>query len=257
MAKKKKNAPEAAAPPTPELETGVEMEGAQNPDPDPIQTRQAETQIGQVETQTAQVETQPGQVEGQMEQAGAQVPEFQGKIQEKRRTPPPRLSQNELIARAAADARISSSTAAVFFASLKKVIVESLKDRLVVMLGPDLGNLRLIDTKERQSRNPRTGETVMVPAGVRPRFTPGPLLKTYLKTGEWPERQPRRRPAGDFGDDSPAEAGFKSRRAEKIARRKAEKRAEGQTPPPPQPMAPPSGEVVEEQDIDAILKELE
>jgi DNA-binding protein HU-beta len=39
------------------------------------------------------------------------------------------------------------------------------------------GNFRVTNTAARTGRNPRTGETINIPAGKRPAFSPGSRLK--------------------------------------------------------------------------------
>ena len=48
---------------------------------------------------------------------------------------------------------------------------------------PGIGKLKTKRTAPRAGRNPRTGEPVDVPAGMRTRFVPGATLKAALKGG--------------------------------------------------------------------------
>lgn len=45
------------------------------------------------------------------------------------------------------------------------------------------GIFKVSDRKAREGRNPRTGETIHIPASKKPRFTPGKLLKEAIKQG--------------------------------------------------------------------------
>jgi DNA-binding protein HU-beta len=46
------------------------------------------------------------------------------------------------------------------------------------------GNFRVTQTAARQGRNPRTGESINIPAGKRPAFSPGSRLKQAVGGGE-------------------------------------------------------------------------
>ncbi len=43
------------------------------------------------------------------------------------------------------------------------------------------GIFKVSDRKAREGRNPRTGETIQIPASKKPRFTPGKVLKEAIK----------------------------------------------------------------------------
>lgn len=44
------------------------------------------------------------------------------------------------------------------------------------------GNFRVTETAARTGRNPRTGETLNIPAGKRPAFSPGSRLKQAVSS---------------------------------------------------------------------------
>jgi DNA-binding protein HU-beta len=46
------------------------------------------------------------------------------------------------------------------------------------------GNFRVTQTAARQGRNPRTGESINIPAGKRPAFSPGSRLKQAVGGSE-------------------------------------------------------------------------
>ncbi len=43
------------------------------------------------------------------------------------------------------------------------------------------GIFKVADRKAREGRNPKTGETIHIPASKKPRFTPGKALKEAVK----------------------------------------------------------------------------
>lgn len=49
-----------------------------------------------------------------------------------------------------------------------------------ITLHHSLGKLKVTDTKERQGRNPATGETITIPAGKRVKFMPAKGLKEAI-----------------------------------------------------------------------------
>lgn len=44
----------------------------------------------------------------------------------------------------------------------------------------NFGSFSVVNTKEREGRHPQTGEPITIPAGKRPKFTPGKGFKTSL-----------------------------------------------------------------------------
>lgn len=159
--------------------------------------------------------------------------------------------------------------------ALKVSIGKGLLSDNVVMLGPDLGSFKVMTTEPRKARNPRTGESIDVPAGKRVKFQVGSALKTLLLTGSVPEKPTRKKPepgvearAGAVGGAAVGEPaiGGKSERARKIAARRAQKAAEGVvevgagggavpvTPGAVEPASQAEGSV-SDKDIDDILNE--
>lgn len=66
---------------------------------------------------------------------------------------------------------------------LLKVVFQALADEVAasevgaeVKLGA-LGKFKVVQTKERQGRNPSSGETMTIPAKVKPKFVVGKALK--------------------------------------------------------------------------------
>jgi nucleoid DNA-binding protein len=59
--------------------------------------------------------------------------------------------------------------------------IASLAGRFAVVRVPNLGNFRVIDTKPRQGRNPRTSEVVAIDAGRRVSFRAAKVLKDAVK----------------------------------------------------------------------------
>lgn len=169
---------------------------------------------------------------------------------------------------------------AAVVASLKESVGAALLADSVVMLGPDLGSFKVMITEPRKARNPRTGESIDVPAGKRVKFQVGSSLKTLLLTGQAPMKTARKQPAQpvvgapvgpgvappptSIGAPVPG-IGGQSERAKKIAARRATKAAEGVVdvsvgPTPSVPgtipvSEPASSNPVLDKDIDDILNE--
>lgn len=69
----------------------------------------------------------------------------------------------------------------------------------------DVGNLRLLETKERKARNPQTGETFTAPAGHRVKFSVGSALKALAKGEAKPKAAaPASKQAPDEGKEKKA-----------------------------------------------------
>lgn len=89
------------------------------------------------------------------------------------------MNKTELVAAVAEDAEISKDKAATVIESVLKHIQSALLEGEEVRL-PGFGNFKVADRKATTARNPRTGETVPVPASRVPKFAPAKGLKEAL-----------------------------------------------------------------------------
>ena len=89
------------------------------------------------------------------------------------------MNKNEFIDRVADSADISKSEAAkavdAVFDSITKALKAGDDVRLV-----GFGTFSAAKRKAREGRNPRTGETIQIPASVQPKFSAGKGLKDAL-----------------------------------------------------------------------------
>ena len=86
------------------------------------------------------------------------------------------MNREELIEAIAADTGLSKAGAKSAIVAMIDNIQKALRagDK-VVLTG--FGTFEALKTAERQGRNPQTGQSVTIPAGVRPKFTPGKAFK--------------------------------------------------------------------------------
>ena len=80
------------------------------------------------------------------------------------------VNKNDLIASVASSAGLSKSDATRAIESLLDAVTNSLKrDEKVSIVG--FGNFSVSHRKATTGRNPRTGESIQIPASKRPKFT--------------------------------------------------------------------------------------
>jgi DNA-binding protein HU-beta len=89
------------------------------------------------------------------------------------------MNKTDLVAAVAADAQLSKDKAAVAVEAVIKHIQSALLEGNEVRL-PGFGNFKVMDRKATTARNPRTGETVPVPASKVAKFSPAKGLKEAL-----------------------------------------------------------------------------
>jgi DNA-binding protein HU-beta len=89
------------------------------------------------------------------------------------------VNKAELIADVAAKTGEAKTKAGEIVDAVFDVITDALKKQDEVRI-PNFGVFKVVETAARKARNPQTGEEVKVPAGKRPRFTPGKALKDAL-----------------------------------------------------------------------------
>ncbi len=90
------------------------------------------------------------------------------------------MTKAELIDAMADGADISKAAAAKALDSFTSTIAKSLKKgKKVTLVG--FGTFAVTKRKARKGRNPRTGETIKIPAAKTPKFSAGKALKTAIK----------------------------------------------------------------------------
>lgn len=89
------------------------------------------------------------------------------------------MTKKELIAKIQAKAPVSKAATDVILEALVEVITETLENGGRVNLAK-FGTFVAAERGVRLGRNPRTGETVQVPAAVVPKFKPSSVLKARV-----------------------------------------------------------------------------
>ena len=86
------------------------------------------------------------------------------------------MNKNDLIASVSSSAGLSKSDATRAIESLLDTITNALKrGEKVSIVG--FGNFTVNERKATTGRNPRTGESIQIPASKRPKFSVGKALK--------------------------------------------------------------------------------
>lgn len=92
------------------------------------------------------------------------------------------MNKNELIASVADTAGLSKSDATRAVDAVFTIITDALKKgEEVRVLG--FGTFNIASRKASEGRNPRTGETINIPATNQPKFRPGKGLKDAVNGG--------------------------------------------------------------------------
>tara|TARA_Y100001970_G_scaffold290695_1_gene425344 strand:- start:106 stop:411 length:306 start_codon:yes stop_codon:yes gene_type:complete len=86
------------------------------------------------------------------------------------------MNKNDLIASVASSAGLSKSDSTRAIESLLDTITNALKRQEKVSI-VGFGNFSVTERKATKGRNPRTGESIDIPASKRPKFTVGKALK--------------------------------------------------------------------------------
>jgi DNA-binding protein HU-beta len=89
------------------------------------------------------------------------------------------MNKNEFIDRVADLSSMSKSDATRAVDAVFDAITSALKKGDDVRL-VGFGTFSAAKRKAREGRNPRTGETIQIPASIQPKFTPGKGLKDSL-----------------------------------------------------------------------------
>jgi DNA-binding protein HU-beta len=92
------------------------------------------------------------------------------------------MTKSELIQSVARETSMSQSQASKVVNSVFETITRNLHNGEEVRL-TGFGTFRMIETKERPGRNPRTGQAITIPAGRRVGFTAGSGLVGSDKEG--------------------------------------------------------------------------
>lgn len=91
------------------------------------------------------------------------------------------MSQKEITEQLAKEAKLKSSYQAnKVLKSLIRIVVEELKSSGKVQIS-GLGTFKVRQTKARTARNPKTGETIQVPASKKVSFKASSSLKRIIK----------------------------------------------------------------------------
>ena len=91
------------------------------------------------------------------------------------------MNKNDLIASVASSAGLSKSDATRAIESFLDSITNALKrDEKVSIVG--FGNFSVSHRKATTGRNPRTGESIQIPASKKPKFLAGKQLKELIKS---------------------------------------------------------------------------
>ncbi len=90
------------------------------------------------------------------------------------------MNKTELKKAVAKGAGSSIASVERYLEALRDVVLQELQNGGEVPL-PGLGKLSVKQRAERKGRNPRTGETVTIPACAVPHFKPATALKDALK----------------------------------------------------------------------------
>ena len=86
------------------------------------------------------------------------------------------MNKKQLIAKLSGSLNLSKADAERTFDTITNTILDALKgDDSVKIAG--FGTYKVAKRKARVGRNPRTGESIQIPASKRPKFTVGKALK--------------------------------------------------------------------------------
>lgn len=91
-------------------------------------------------------------------------------------------TKTELVSRVATAANITKDKAREVIDIIADLTFEDLANNDVAVL-PGLGKLKVRDRTERQGRNPKTGDAMVIPARSVVKFTASRGLKSFVATG--------------------------------------------------------------------------
>lgn len=93
------------------------------------------------------------------------------------------IVKSDLIARVSQDVGISENQASKIVNEVLKTISDALANGEDVRI-TGFGTFRVVETRERIGRNPRTGQEIRIPAGRRPSFSAGSQLVEAVRSGD-------------------------------------------------------------------------
>lgn len=86
------------------------------------------------------------------------------------------MNKSELVEHIAQTANLSTAQAKTALEAFESGVTKALAEGATVEL-KGFGTFKIIDRAERNGRNPKTGETVLIPASKAPSFKAGSKLK--------------------------------------------------------------------------------
>ena len=90
------------------------------------------------------------------------------------------MTKSELVAKMSEDAGITRATAEKALNSFMAAVSETLAEGdKITLVG--FGTFELAERAQREGRNPRTGETIVIPSAKVVKFKPGAKLKDAVK----------------------------------------------------------------------------
>jgi len=90
------------------------------------------------------------------------------------------MFKSDLVDHVAAETGCTKAEVARVMNALIKTMLKALKDEEGVSL-TGFGNFKVVSTKPRNGRNPRTGESIKIPGGKKIRFASGKAIKDILR----------------------------------------------------------------------------
>ncbi len=89
------------------------------------------------------------------------------------------MNKGELIEKIAKTSGLSKKDSGLAVDSFIKAVEDALKkgDKIQII---GFGTFETVKTAKREGRNPSTGEKISIPAGKKPKFTPGKTLKDLV-----------------------------------------------------------------------------
>ena len=89
------------------------------------------------------------------------------------------MNKTDLIAALAVRTGASKADAGKSLEAVLDIVQEALARGEEITL-PGFGKFEVVETAQKQGRNPRTGAAVTIPAGKQPKFRPGAALKKAI-----------------------------------------------------------------------------
>lgn len=90
------------------------------------------------------------------------------------------MNKQELINQVAEKTSMTKAEVGQVIGAMIDVVQDAVRSNDKVVL-TGFGSFELVKTSERQGRNPATGAAITVPAGRRPKFSPGKAFKDFVR----------------------------------------------------------------------------